>query len=242
MEQLLPSKIIKGRIILKTGLHIGEGNDRIEIGGIDMPVIKNPNTKDPYIPGSSIKGKMRSLLEWRYNNIHTFGEKRTCNRANDRDKCPICRIFGAGNSGDEKAWQPGPTRLIVRDAVLTKESLEKLDAFRKGEANARPILEDKVEIVLNRVSAKATPRHLERIVPGIDFDFEMVFRKFKLDGEDENTYETLFKSYVIEGLKLLENDYLGGGGSRGNGRIEIKIFVEKDVLKNLQEYYDALPH
>ena len=54
-----------GQIELVSGLHIGSGNAEMHIGGTDNPVIKNPVTNQPYIPGSSLKGKMRSLLEWR---------------------------------------------------------------------------------------------------------------------------------------------------------------------------------
>ena len=56
-------KSIKGKIVLKTGLHIGAGSDEIHIGGIDTPVVKDPLKGWPYIPGSSLKGKIRTLLE-----------------------------------------------------------------------------------------------------------------------------------------------------------------------------------
>src|SRR3989304_7996305 len=56
-------KELKGTIVLKSGLHIGSGNMEMHIGGTDSPVIKHPHTLEPYIPGSSLKGKVRSLLE-----------------------------------------------------------------------------------------------------------------------------------------------------------------------------------
>jgi CRISPR-associated protein Csm3 len=214
------TKKITGKIMVKAGLHIGGGNDKVEIGGMDDPVIKNPLTREPYIPGSSLKGKMRALLEWKEGKVEKFkGEPCKCEEPN----CPICRVFGCGNSGEqEKARARGPSRLIVRDAELTKESK---DDFSKG----KPILEDKIENGLNRITAHATPRHIERVVPGVTFNLDIVYRIIDMDDNGKKD-EDYFNSVVIEGLRLLQNDYLGGGGSRGNGRIE---FVDlKDENKN----------
>jgi len=204
------SKKLTGKIVVRTGLHIGGGNDKVEIGGMDNPVIRNPLTREPYIPGSSIKGKMRALLEWKENKVKDFkGEPCRCGKAD----CPICRVFGSGNSGEEeKARSRGPSRLIIRDAELTEKSG---NDFKEG----KPILEDKIENALNRITAQANPRHIERVVPGVSFDFKLVYRIIDID-DDGKKDEELFNTVVIEGLRLLQNDYLGGGGSRGNGRIE----------------------
>jgi len=204
------SKIITGTIVVKTGLHIGGGNDKVEIGGMDNPVIKNPLTRMPYIPGSSIKGKMRALLEWKENKVRdSNGDPCKCGKQD----CPICRVFGCGNSGDQKkAEVRGPSRLIVRDAELAEESRDKFSA-------GKPILEDKIENGLNRITARANPRHIERVVPGVKFNFEMAYRVIDT-GDGGSMDEKMFKTVVLEGLRLLQNDYLGGGGSRGNGRIE----------------------
>jgi CRISPR-associated protein Csm3 len=220
------SKKIKGKIVVKTGLHIGAGNDKVEIGGIDMPVVKNPITREPYIPGSSIKGKMRSLLEWRENKVESSGGSPCkCGKVD----CPVCRIFGVGNSNreeeKEKAKKRGPTRLIIRDAELSAESREK---FKE-----KPLFEDKIENGLNRITAVATPRHIERVVPGVEFNFELVFRIIDIDNDEGKTDEKFYKSVVLEGLKLLQNDYLGGGGSRGNGRIEFVDLKENGETINL---------
>jgi len=207
------SKKITGKIVVKTGLHIGGGNDKVEIGGMDNPVIRNPLTKEPYIPGSSIKGKMRALLEWKEGKVKDFdGDPCKCG------VCPICRVFGSGKSGkrddQEKAKRRGPSRLIVRDAELT-------DDYKKEFPDGKPILEDKTENQINRITAKANPRHMERVVPGVEFRFEMVYRVIDID-DGGTKDEELFNTIVLEGLRLLQNDYLGGGGSRGNGRIEFK--------------------
>jgi CRISPR-associated protein Csm3 len=206
MKQLILKKIT-GSIVVKTGLHIGMSTDRIEIGGMDNPIIRDPLTREPYIPGSSIKGKMRSLLEWKLDKVSKSGGKPcNCGKAD----CPICRVFGSANN--ESDTGKGPTRIIVRDAMLSSEDREKM---RGG----KPITEDKTENSLNRITALPNPRHLERVVPGIKFGFEIDYRI--IDTGDGGAKDgELFTSVVLEGLRLLQNDYLGGGGSRGNGRIE----------------------
>ena len=206
------AKTITGKIVVKTGLHIGGGSDKVEIGGMDNPVIRNPLTREPYIPGSSIKGKMRALLEWKEGKVQqSNGDPCKCG------KCPICRIFGSGNSGKQEdrdiAKSRGPTRLIIRDAELSSDSKTK---FKDG----KPILEDKTENALNRITARANPRHIERVVPGVEFDFELVYRIIDIDNDEGKKDKEFFDSIVKPGLKLLQNDYIGGGGSRGNGRIE----------------------
>jgi len=203
------TKIITGQIVVRTGLHIGGGNGRVEIGGIDAPVIKNPVSNDPYIPGSSIKGKMRSLLEWKEGKVkESGGEPCSCGKPD----CPICRVFGCRN-GKESAEGKlrGPSRLLVRDAEIAPES--------KEEKTKKPILEEKSENSIDRITAVAKPRQMERVVPGVRFDFEMVYRIIDM-GDDGKHDKEFFDSVVLEGLRLLQNDYLGGSGSRGYGRIE----------------------
>lgn len=213
MKQL-ETKKITGKIIVKTGLHIGAGNEKVEIGGMDNPIIRNPLTQEPYIPGSSIKGKMRSLLEWKLGKIlDSKGNPCSCGKSD----CEICRVFGSANKsgkGDSSENTKGPTRIIVRDAVLAKEWKEK---FNQG----KPIVEEKSENSLNRITAVANPRPIERVVPGVEFDFEIAYRIIDTD-DGGDTDKKYFTSVVLEGLKLLQEDFLGGGGSRGNGQIEFK--------------------
>jgi CRISPR-associated protein Csm3 len=185
---------------------------------MDNPVIRNPLIGEPYIPGSSLKGKMRALLEWELGRVAVNGGK-PCNCG--EAACPICRVFGSANNNSTDK-QKGPTRLIVRDAKLCDDDSKK---FREGKA----IIEEKSENSINRITAVATPRPIERVVPGISFDFEIVFRIIDMDdnGKDD---EELFETVVKKGLKLLQNDYLGGGGTRGNGRIE---FVDLNDENNV---------
>jgi len=206
--KFLKYKIIKGSIKLETGLHIGGSSDRIEIGGLGSPVIKHPVTNEPYIPGSSIKGKMRSLLEWKLNKIDkNDGEPHQW--CKDKD-CPICRIFGTSS---DKA-NIGPTRLIVRDAFLDKKQV---DEYKK-----KGILftEDKVENTINRITAKANPRHIERAIPGLIFNFEIVYKIIEADDSDMKVSDEKLFNYVEQGLQLIENDTLGGSGSRGYGKVK----------------------
>ena len=225
MKQIAQKKLT-GLIIVKTGLHIGAGNDKVEIGGMDNPIIRNPMTREPYIPGSSLKGKMRALLEWQFDKVMpNDGKPCSCGKP----ICEICRVFGSANSkkNNDDAKKRGPTRLIVRDAVLHEDDAEK---FKNG----KPIIEEKSENSLNRITAAANPRPIERVVPGIRFRFELVYRVID-DGDGGKRDEEYFKTVVCKGLQLLENYYLGGGGSRGNGRI---VFAElQDESGNSVDIY-----
>lgn len=213
--QLKSYKKITGKIEIKTGLHIGGSADTIEIGGNDNPIIKHPLTNEPYIPGSSLKGKMRSLLEWKLGKIDPRGDVHGwCNE----NECPICRIFG---TADDKA-KLGPSRLIVRDAELDPKYKEEME---NQQLSVFDIVEDKYENTINRITARANPRPLERVVSGVKFAFEMTYRVFDFGGDDGATDEKLFK-YVQQGLKLIQNDALGGSTSRGCGKIE---FVDLNI-------------
>ncbi|MFO7734701.1 MAG: type III-A CRISPR-associated RAMP protein Csm3 [bacterium] len=214
-------KRIAGNIKIITGLHVGAGSDTIEIGGMDNPIIRNPVTNEPYIPGSSVKGKMRSLMEWESGKLMNNKGKH-CNCG----ECKICRVFGssAANRNDrEKALRRGPTRLIVRDAQLSKASREK--NINEG----IPLVEEKHENSINRITAAATPRPIERVVPGTVFDFELSYRVIDTgDGDNGSEDEDNFEKVVLKSLALLQVDYLGGGGSRGNGRIQFENLQDEN--------------
>lgn len=186
---------LAGKIVLKSGLHIGAGNDVIEIGGLDNPVVKDVAGR-PYIPGSSIKGKLRSIMEWCEGKV-SGNEPCSCGDA----ACIICRVFGPHKS---KKMELGPPRLIVRDAVLS------------AQPSALGFTEAKYENTINRIDGTAVnPRQIERVHPETAFTFEIIYRNYLADEkaaeEDRRKLEN--------GLKLLEHDYLGGSGSRGSGRV-----------------------
>lgn len=197
---------------LKTGLHIGGNAENFEIGGMDNPIIRDPLTNRPYIPGSSLKGKMRSLYEWEMNKLAADGEVHSCRTTEEAKKCVICIMFGTSGSEDIKV---GPTRLLVRDAFLTGASEEQL-AKTEG---TMEFVEWKKENVINRLTGTAkSPRDIERVPKGAEFAVNLVYTLY--EGFDIN--ETAYLEHLIHCLTLLEDDALGGYGSRGSGEIKFK--------------------
>ncbi|HOU45068.1 MAG TPA: type III-A CRISPR-associated RAMP protein Csm3 [Anaerolineaceae bacterium] len=252
-----PKITLKGRVFIRfdikavTGLHIGGSDTGIEIGGVDKTVIRDRLTNQPYIPGSSLRGKMRSLLE-KYRGLEqnqTIGQGRihSCG-ANARGKeleeaarqeykkCDVCQVFGVPG---ERSFST-PTRLVARDVKLSDETKEQLE--KKEIHTDLPYTEVKTEVSIDRVTSAANPRQMERVPAGAFFGpAELVYSLY--DGDDcvlANDIKRL--ATVVQGLQLLEDDYLGGGGSRGSGKVEIKniqIFFRKDPLQaevSLGEY------
>jgi CRISPR-associated protein Csm3 len=198
-----------------TGLHIGGSSAGMEIGGLDNSIIRDPLTSRPYIPGSSLRGKMRSQLEktlgLRQNNsvgqvkIHTC---KTSTEYNQNGGCPVCHVFGV--PGEVEAT--GPTLLIVRDALLSDQSAVLLQKAHTDFAFS----ELKTEVAIDRVTSQASPRTIERVPAGAEFGpVEMVFSIYS-DADADRL------KYVIDGLQLIEDDYLGGYGSRGSGKVAFK--------------------
>lgn len=202
---------VRGKIQAMTGLHIGGSPTALAIGTVDNPVIRDSLTGRPYIPGSSLRGKMRSLWEkmtgapqnWsigRDVNIHL------CETKDDYQECPVCQIYGVMGQSEASF----PTRLVVRDAFLSAESEEELRVLAKTD---QPYTEIKWEAAIDRVTSAAVPRQMERVPAGTIFDgFEMIFSVY--DRGDLKRFLTVF-----EAMQLLEDDYLGGQGSRGSGKI-----------------------
>lgn len=205
---------ISGKIKAMSGLHIGAGEAELEIGGLDNPIIKHPYTKEPFIPGSSIKGKMRSLLELKFNRINSKGGPCNCGNPD----CEVCPIFGVSGAEAEKRAELGPTRLLVRDSTLTEEWQ---NHFQRGDFS----MEVKYENSINRITGEANPRPLERVPAGVEFDFSMTLRVFKNDEREK------YLNTIKQGIALLQLDSLGGSGSRGCGQVEFKDlkFDGKDV-------------
>ncbi|HOM62094.1 MAG TPA: type III-A CRISPR-associated RAMP protein Csm3 [Anaerohalosphaeraceae bacterium] len=198
-------KQIKGKILVQTGLHIGSSAETMEIGGVDNPILRNSANNEPYIPGSSLKGKMRSLMEWHLGKLHPQGEV----YMDTSPDCPITRVFGRSA---EKENRVGPTRLIVRDCFLSEESRQ----LFKGDHD---ITEVKHENFINRITAMANPRPLERVVPGVTFDLDIAYRVIDT-GDDGHADLQNFHDVVLKALALLEQDCLGGCGSRGCGKVK----------------------
>lgn len=218
---------IKGKMRLLTGTRIGASNDIIEIGGNDNPVMRDPLTKDVYIPGSSIKGKMRMMMEWLTGNIDKKGEVHSCAKKD----CPICRVFGR-KAEDSKEALTGPTRIIVKDAFLTEKSRELLKKLREENGTDT---EWKSENTINRLTSSANPRNLERIPAGIEFNFSISYKVLDLDETTNKTDRDLYKEVVLKGLKMLSIEGIGGGISRGSGHIEFVELKEYTTLNNSEK-------
>ncbi len=274
-----PQKPLLGKIrlvstlVVETGLHIGGGNETLSIGGLDKPVIRDPLTRHPYLPGSSIKGKLRSILERLLNKpLNRQGSRDTYRYESDdfvdgfteissdqfvpfqgARTCEVSRVFGS--TGSNKCWietklarsedilapngnskiidgvehsqaigRNSPARLIVRDCHLTDESAEELKLIDTG----LYMTEWKFENGIDRVTAAANPRQVERVPRGSKFNFEMVYTV-----EDESQVEQDLKNLAIA-LAILEDDALGGHGSRGYGKIKFEDF--KFFYRDVKQY------
>ncbi|MEA3315227.1 MAG: type III-A CRISPR-associated RAMP protein Csm3 [Campylobacterota bacterium] len=201
---------IKGQIELLSGLHIGGGDDTMKIGGVDTGVIKNINSDQPYIPGSSLKGKMRNLLEWN-NRLVAYGNGKPFTSENlekipDPDKKnaeTLLKLFGDHSSKNKF----GITRISVGDCNLSKEVFDKELKYS----------EEKVENTINRQTGTSDGglRNIERVPAGVKFDYDIRVKVLEEDGDGEELIQM-----VKDGLGLVENDYLGGSGSRGYGRVK----------------------
>jgi CRISPR-associated protein Csm3 len=229
--------ILSGRVRAVSGLHIGGSPGALAIGNVDLPVIREAVSGRPYIPGSSLKGKMRSLAEKLTGapqnrdigqvTIHVAGGDRRQYRSDEEyqragrkqyDAYWVNPVFGVpGEIGFEI---PAPTRLVVRDVPLWDDQETILQNVKGKSAQALlqtktdlPYSEIKWEAAIDRVTAAAVPRQMERVPAGAVFaPLELVFSVFQVGDLD------LF-SHVLTALKLVEDDYLGGQGSRGSGKV-----------------------
>ena len=210
MEKLIKKIKIEVPITVITGLHIGGNSESVEIGGIDNSVIKLASKDNqPYIPGSSLKGKMRCLLE------QVAGASKI---GNDE---MVNNLFGITEDKETKR-KNRPSKLIVRDAMLSEESKKELLAC---DSLDMPFTENKWENVIDRINGKAEhPRQTERVPAGAVFNAEFILNIW--DGDDEAEMMELFE----KGIHLLENDYLGGSGSRGYGQIKFGKLDNKTIL------------
>lgn len=218
---------IKCKMKVLTGMHIGGSSAFSAIGAVDSPVIRDSFTGEPMLPGSSLKGKMRTLLAKSIKNHYITQE---C--ANDPEE--ITRLFGsAGNSN--KGINPKAARLQFADAFLVNAA----DLKKRG-----GMTEVKFENTISRLTAVANPRQIERVVRGSEFAVNMVY-----DLEDEAVLIDDFAN-ITRALKLLSMDYLGGHGSRGYGKVAFADFAVEvregecpvdvntllNMLKEVEEY------
>ncbi len=275
-KPLLGKLTLTSQLSIETGLHIGGGGENLDIGGLDKPVIRDPLTKYPYLPGSSIKGKLRSILErllnkplnrtggsgtWRYESddladgFTEVEEKRYVPYEGART-CQISRLFGS--TGGSQFWMPiatareeglyeenknnptstinnqncirinrgrnAPARLTIRDCHLVPESAEKLRQVDTG----LYMTEWKFENGIDRVTAAANPRQVERVPAGAQFQFELVYTVENKDQVIEDLQN------IAIALAILEDDALGGHGSRGYGKVKFENF--RFSYRSLEQY------
>ncbi|MCX7858026.1 MAG: type III-A CRISPR-associated RAMP protein Csm3 [Deltaproteobacteria bacterium] len=234
--KLLGKVLIKSTIEVKTGMRIGGSTGGLKIGGVDLNVITDPLGR-PYIPGSSLKGKMRSLIEKKQaSNDANFWNKRDrqgnivgheCTNSNSYTKCPVCKVWGI--LGGNEISVPTLTRIIVCDTYLDTSSIT--DEMKEN--LELEWTEVKFETAINRITGTAlhgSLRQAERVPAGARFkDSEIIFNVFEESDKD------LLKD-VFVAMELLEHDYLGGMGSRGYGRIQFK---NVEVYWNTRKDYET---
>lgn len=218
---------ITGQILLLSGLHIGAGETEMHIGGTDNSVVTHPHTREPYIPGSSLKGKVRSLLEMRSGLMaNTKGKplkaKDLQNLRGDAENeaLAILQLFGTSGADGEVAQKIGPARASFADSALSSIWQQEQDM---------PLTEIKAETAIDRISGTAqggTLRFTERVVAGLSFDFTISIKEMEGD--------TDLLGLLLEGLKMLEHDALGGSGSRGYGRVKFE-FSDQHIQQRFSE-------
>jgi CRISPR-associated protein Csm3 len=211
--KLLKYVTIQGTLTCKSGLRIGGSKEEMEIGGLENPVIRHPLTKLPYIPGSSLKGKLRSLLEYKTGKVSSNGEPCGCKSKS----CLVCRIFGPHKQVQHDL---GPSRIIVRDASMTEEWANKLETLRE---EGLLYVEVKSENWIDRRTGVAGHRGLrtqERVPAGAQFLLTISIRIFEDDKEQE------IIDFIRQGLDMLPHDTLGSSGTRGYGWVQLVYKVE----------------
>lgn len=209
-QQETNQKALRGKLDLRallrvdTGLHIGASSDFAPIGAVDSPFLRDPLTKQPIIPGSSLKGKLRTLL------ARSFAAGYFLNKIED-DREEICRLFGSAAKGSAGGR---PARLQFYDIRMTEESFVRFDEMELDTY----IGEIKWENAIDRLTAGANPRQIERVPAGTEFAFRLVYN---IENEEELPEDM---KILAAGLELLQMDYLGGHGSRGYGRVSLHDF------------------
>ena len=215
--------LIHCSLIVRTGMHIGDSSAFSAIGAVDSQVIRDPWSGLPIVPGSSLKGKLRTLLARSISgdirNMPSF----------DRDDERVKRLFGS-------ASPVHASRLQFADCFVSNVA----EMRRVG------ITEVKAENGINRADSVANPRFIERVSRGTIFDVNIVY-----DIEDDSQVREDLE-LLAKGMKLLQLDYLGGHGTRGSGRVSLRDFrittfetgFDAEELKALfqeVEEYELLP-
>lgn len=227
--------LVRGLIVARTGLSIGGTDTGLGISGADRVVVRDPLSHQPYIPGSSLKGRMRSLVERAAGEFGPtpggIGGGPIRNPESDAAKA-LCALYG--QPADEKAAVPA--RISVRDARLANAA--KLAASRDLDL---PFTELKTEVTVDRITAKATPHHYERVPAGAVFGLDIVVSAYKIsnDGKDADDDEAALLGQLFAGLRLVQDDTLGACGSRGYGKVAFHL--EPLTARDAASYISGAP-
>jgi CRISPR-associated protein Csm3 len=220
MKRGLRGRVLyRSTMLVETGLHIGAAESELSVGGIDKLVVRDPVTNEPFVPGSSLRGKLRSLLERRdgleSNRQGGAGIRRhECDTRELALACPVCGLFGSVGAS-RGANHPSP--LAVRDAFLTTGAAAKL----KRLSGLTYMTEWKFENALDRITAAANPRQLERVPRGAEFAVELSYAVEDV-GDDVPRRAQDDLNRLLASIRLLEADALGGHGSRGYGKVSFQ--------------------
>ncbi len=200
---------ITGILEVKTGLHIGGNGAFAAIGAVDSPVLKDVRTGLPLIPGSSLKGKMRSLLAKEFNTDAV--------KQHDDDHHRLTRVFGSAKKGAIQR-----SRILISDMIM-----KNADELRK--IGIQSMTEVKFENTINRATAVANPRQIERVIRGAQFNLDFMY---EMEDEKELVEDM---EVIAEGMKLLQYDYLGGNGSRGYGKVTFSNVLAETVIGDVPD-------
>lgn len=212
MKKLTKHIEVSATMMVQSGLRIGAGGSSLEIGGLDNPILRHPVTRQPYVPGSSLKGKLRSLLEVNKFRIGNFLEPRATSGPCGCGGCVVCRLFGCGDVRNASE----PTRLIFRDCLMLESSIKELEPLLSEGVFYSEV---KAEVTMDRTSGKvgqAGPRSMDRIAAGTRLGVSVTIRVLEGDKEDE------MKEALAHALRLLEAEGLGGSVSRGYGQVKFE--------------------
>lgn len=200
---------ITGKIEVVTGMHIGSSSAFAAIGAVDSPIVKDARTKLPMIPGSSFKGKMRTLLAKVYN-------ENLASKPDDDAPC-LTRLFGSAKKDQVKR-----SRVLIADMIMS-------NAQKLRNQGLQSLTEVKFENTINRVNAVATPRQIERAIRGSVFDLDIIYEA----EEEKEIVEDM--EILANGFRLLQYDYLGGNGSRGYGKVKFLDLNAEVVIGDVDE-------